>query len=150
MVIGILSVSEASLFVGIVMLILATIWGFLFLCPKSPVKRYWWSIPDKLMFRTPQEPIYKATVSSEIVSVWVDLASPSSIMVDRIVLKIGRKKGILSFEWNPHVITTEHKFLDFKRPDWLDVGKHGARLIAYTPDGYSKSGKFVLEVDAKL
>ena len=150
MIIGILSVAEASLYVGGTMLVVATIWGFLFLCPKSPVKKYWWAISDKLMFRVPQEPGYKAKVNNGVITVWVDLISSSSIIVDRIVLKIERKKGIPSFEWNSHMVEKEHKFLDFRRPSWLDVGKYEARLIAYTPEGYSKSGKFILEVDLKL
>ncbi|HUV51597.1 MAG TPA: hypothetical protein VMW64_00805 [Dehalococcoidia bacterium] len=145
MMVGVLSTAEASLCVGIVMLMLATIWGFLFLCPKSPVKKYWWSIPDKLMFVIPKEPGYKATVHSEYVSVWVDLTSQSGIMVDRIAIKIGRKR-IYSFEWKSHEVAAhEHKFLDFKRPDWLGTGKYEAKLIAYTTEGYSQSRKFILE-----
>lgn len=150
MTVGILSVAEASLYVGMAMLMLAIVWGFLFLHPKSPVKKYWWSIPDKLMFTMPQELGYQATVNNEIITAWVDLTSPSGIMVDRIVLKIERKEGIPSFEWNPQTITTKHAFLDFHRPNWLTVGKYEARLIAYTPQGHSSSGRFTLEVDSKL
>jgi hypothetical protein len=140
-----------SQYIGIAFLVLGAIWWFLFLNPKSPVKKYWWSIPDKLMFVIPQEPGYKASVNSECISVWVDLTSRSGITVDRIVLKIGRKEGIPSFEWNPHeIIIKKHKFLDFKRPDWLAVGKYEARLIAYTSEGYSKSGKFTFENDQSV
>ncbi len=107
----------------------------------------WWSTSGKLAIMTLQTLGYKATVNSKVISVWIDLTSPSSITVDRLVLKIGRKEGIPSFEWKPHEVTVhEHKFLDFKRPDWLTIGKHEARLIAYTPEGYSKSKEFILEV----
>lgn len=32
------------------------------------------------------------------------------------------------------------------RPDWLGAGQYEASLVAYTPDGYSKSRKFILEI----
>jgi hypothetical protein len=145
-IVGILSLSEACLYVGIPMLVLAAIWGFLFLCPKSPVKKHLWAIPDKLMFTTPQELGYEPKVKTECISVWVDLTSLSGIMVDMIALKIRWRKGIPSFEWNSHVLNKERKYLDFKRPDYLNAGKYKARLIAYTPEGYSKSREFILEV----
>jgi hypothetical protein len=149
MVVGVLSMAEASLCVGIALLTLAAIWCFLFLYSKSPVKKYWWSIPDKLMVVTLQIPGYKAKVNDKNISVWIDLTSSSGIMVDRIDLKIERKRGIPSFEWNPQAIRKKYKFLDFQRPDWLRAGKYKAKLIAYTPEGYSKSGEFMLEVDVQ-
>ncbi len=99
------------------------------------------------MFVIPQELGYEPTVSKENISVWVDLATHSVIMVNKIGLKITQKEGIPSFEWKPHKVgEREHKRLDFKRPDWLGMGKYEARLIAYTPEGISKSEKFILEV----
>ena len=141
-----------SQYIGITILTLAVIWGFLFLNPKSPVKKYWWSIPDQLKILTLQTPGYKATVNSEYISVWVDLTSRSGLIVDKIGLKIGRQEAIISDEWKPHeVITREHKFLDFNRPDHLNTaGEYKARLIAYTSEGYSKSGEFILEVNSEL
>lgn len=133
--------------VAILLFVLAAIWWFLFLNPKSPVKKCWWSIPDKLMFVIPQELGYKPTVNKEIISVWVNITAPSGIMVNKIDLKITQKEGIPSFEWKSHeVIAREHKYLDFKRPSWLSTGEYKAKLIAYTPEGYSKSGEFILEV----
>ena len=135
-----------TLYTGIILLVIAAIWGFLFLCPKSPVKKCWWAISDKLIFMVPQELGYEPTVTMEIISVYVDLTPKSGIMVDRIAIKIGRKR-FYSFEWKAHkVVAHEKKFLDFIRPDWLGVGKHKASLIAYTPEGFSKSEKFILEV----
>jgi hypothetical protein len=139
-----------SQYIGIAILVLAVIWGFLFVNPKSPVKKHWWSASEKLMIMTLQTPGYKATVNSGYISVWIDLTSHSGIMVDRIVMKIGWER-ITSFDWKSHeVMAREHKFLDFERPNWLSAGEHEAKLIAYTPEGYSKSGKFILEVDSKL
>jgi len=140
-----------SQYIGIVFLVLGIIWLLLFVSPKSPVKKYWWSASGKLMFVIPQELGYKPTVSKEIISVWVDITAPSGIMVSKIVLKITQKEGIPSFEWKSHeVMTREHRFLDFKRPDWLDIGEYETKLIAYTPEGFSKSRKFILEVGSKL
>lgn len=136
-----------SQYIGIAILTLAIIWGLLFVNPKSPMKKCWWSASEKLMIITIQTPGYKVTVSNEYISVWVDLTSRSGIMVDRIAIKIGREE-ITSFDWNPHeVMIREHKFLDFKRPNWLSTGEYEAQLIAYTPEGYSKSGKFIFEGD---
>ena len=138
----------ASQCVGIAILVLTAIGGFLFVNPMSPVKKYWWSASGKLVISSLQTPGYKAKVDSEYISVWVELTSWSGILVEKIVIKIGQKK-IASFDWKSHdVITREHKFLDFKRPDWLGVGGHEAKLIAYTPEGYSKSSKFLLDVTA--
>ena len=131
---------------GLAILVLTIIWGFLFVNPISPVKKIWWSASGKLAIMIVQEAGYRAKVNSEYISVWIELVSWSGIMVDRIVLKIGHKRITLS-DWKPHeVMAREHKFHDFERPDWLDVGKYEAQLIAYTPEGYSKSRKFRLEV----
>lgn len=136
----------ASQHIGIAILVLTAIWGFLFVNPMSPAKKYWWSVSGKLAIMTLQTLGYKAKVDSEYISVWVELRPQSSIMVDKIVIKIGRER-ITSSDWKSHeVAEREHKFLDFKRPDWLGVGEHEAKLIAYTPEGYSKSRKFILEV----
>lgn len=136
----------ASQCIGITILALTAIEGFLFVNPKSPVRKYWWSAAGKLAIRTLQEPGYRAKANIEYISVWVDLVSWSGIMVSKIVIKIGRKR-ITSSDWKSHeVIGSEHKFLDFEKPDWLGMDEHEAQLIAYTPEGLSKSRKFVIEV----
>jgi len=137
---------EPHLYVGLAFFVLAFIWTCLFVLPFSPVKRYWWSVPDKLVIMTLQKPGYKAKANSEYITVPAELRPRSSIMVDRIVIKIGRER-VTSFDCKSHkVVARELKFLDFERPDWLGVGEHEAQLIAYTPEGYSKSEKFILEV----
>ncbi len=136
----------ASQCIGIAILALTAIWGFLFVNPISPVKKYWWSALGKLTFMINQDPGHRAKANNEYISVWAALVSWQGIMVDRLVLKIGRKR-ISPFDWKPHeVFEREYKFIDFKRPDWLDMGVYEAQLIAYTPEGYSKSKKFMLEV----
>lgn len=138
-------ISQLYVFIGF--LIAVIIWACLFALPFSPVKRCWWSAADKLVIMTLQHAGYNPRASSKYISVWVELRPRSSIMVDRIVLKIGREK-VTSFDWESHdVSSVEHKFVDFERPDWLHVGEHEAKLIACTPEGYSKSNKFVVEVD---
>lgn len=136
----------ASQCIGIAILVLTAIFGFLFVNKMSPVRKYWWSASGKLAIMTLQTPGYKAKANSEYISVWVELTSWSGIMVDRIIIKIGRKR-ITSFDWTSHEVKArEHKFLDFKRPAWLGVGEYEAKVIAFTPEGYSKSKKFMLEV----
>jgi hypothetical protein len=132
--------------IGITILVLTAIFGFLFVNPKSPVKKYWWSAHGILAIRTLQEPGYRAKDNIEYISVWVDLVSWSGIIVSKIDVKTGRER-ITSLDWKSHeVIGSEHKFLDFKKPVWLGMGEHEAQLIAYTPEGLSKSRKFVIEV----
>lgn len=133
-------------YVGIGVLALAAIWGFLFVNPISPVKKCWWSALGKLTFMIDHDPGHGAKANNEYISVWVALVSWQGIMVDRLVLKIGRKR-ISSFDWKPHeVLEREYKFVDFERPDWLNMGVYEAQLIAYTHEGYSKSKMFMLEV----
>ena len=137
---------EPHQYIGIAFFVLAFIWAYLFVLPFSPIKRYWWSASDKLVIMTIEEPGYKAKANSEYITVWAELRPRSSIIVDRIDIKIGRKR-CTSFDWKSHTVaSSEHKFVDFERPDWLCAGEHEAKLIAYTPEGYSKSGKFVVEV----
>ena len=136
----------SNFYIGLAFIIFSFIWLCLFVLPISPIKRRRWSIPSKLVVMTLENPGYKARATSEYISVWVELRPQSRIIVDRIVLKIGRKK-FPSFEWKSHEVTgREHKSLDFKRPDWLHIGEYEINLIAYTPDGFSKSVKFILEV----
>jgi hypothetical protein len=83
-------------------------------------------------------------------TVYKTLRVLSPIKVDRIVLSIGRKK-IIPHDWESYEVTgDESGYIDFDRPGWLPNGNHSARLIAYTPDGYSKSDKFTLEVKDQL
>jgi hypothetical protein len=63
-----------------------------------------------------------------------------------ITRKIGRKQ--LSSDWKPtRVEADESKYVYFAKPDWLNIGEYKARLIAYTPDGFSKSEKFIVKVN---
>ena len=131
---------------GIGLVLLSLVLAFLFVYPKSPVRKKWWSVSGKLQIATSEEPGYKAHANSEYISVWVLVTSWSGIIVERIVIEI-RGERIPSFDWKSHqLIGRENKFLDFKRPDWFGLGKYKLNLIAYTPDGYSKSREFILEV----
>ena len=79
-------------------------------------------------------------------AVYTRLIAQSIIRVNRIVIKIGCR-GIASDDWKPCDVTAdEEKYVNFNRPNWLSAGKHEAKLIAFTPEGYSKSKKFIIEV----
>ena len=66
--------------------------------------------------------------------------------VDEILLIIARKK-IVPLDWKSHEVTADESgYVNFDRPEWLHSGNHSARLIAYTPYGYSKSEKFILTI----
>ena len=132
----------ASQWVGIALLSLAVVWGFLFVNPKSPVRKYWWSVSSRLGI----VPITNVGVSDRDLTIHVGLRAVSVIRVDKIGLKIGCKQ-LLSDWQTTRVEAGEHRYINFARPDWLYVGEYKASLIAYTPDGFSKSEKFLIKVD---
>lgn len=132
---------------GIGLIIVAIILGFLFLNPKSPVKKHWWSVSDKFTIANMQYGGRNARGNGKYISVYAELRPRSIVQVDRIDIEIKRKK-ITSFDWTAKNITVhESMFVNFETPNWLGVGEYGAKLIAFTPEGKSKSGKFIVEVD---
>ncbi len=136
-----------SQWVGIALLSLAVVWGFLFVNPKSPVRKYWWSISDKLVIVNMQYAGQGAKANAKYITVFTELRPRLHIMVDKIAIEIKRKK-ISSFHWKSHeVAVAEQILVNFERPDWLYAGVYEAKLIAFTPEGRSKSGKFTVEVN---
>ena len=131
---------------GIGLIIVAIILSFLFLNPKSPVKKHWWSVSDKIAVVNLQYTGGGARGNDKYISVYAELRPRSIIRVDRIDLETKRGK-ITSSDWTAKDITVdESMFVNFERPDWLGAGKHEAKLKAFTPEGTSKSGKFIVEV----
>ncbi|MBA7644839.1 hypothetical protein ES703_52586 [subsurface metagenome] len=131
-----------SQWVGIAILIFAGIWWLLFVNPKSPVRSRWWSISNRLGITPTGEPrVYK-----EYLAIRVALIAMPDIQIDRISLRIGCKH--LLSDWQPKLIRgDEGLYINFPRPTWLRKGQYEACLIAYTPDGLSKSRKFSIGVD---
>jgi len=135
----------ASQWVGIAILILTAIWGFLFLNPKSPVKRRWWSVSNKLGI-TPVDVIYNIDIGDSALTINVRLRTMSGIQVDEISLKIGRKR--LVSDYPPMFVKAdEERHINFQIPNWIRKGTYQAYLIAHTPDGFSKSKKQLIKVD---
>ena len=133
-------------YVGIGLLVLAFVWGILFIFPKSPIKKWCWSVSNKLSIAI----IYYGGLppggNRNYLTVYGELRALSPIKVEKMILSIKRKK-IISWDWKPHLVTgDESGYIDFYRPEWLRGGNHSVRLIAYTPHGYSKSEKFTLGV----
>jgi hypothetical protein len=127
---------------GMALIVVAVIVGFLFVNPKSPVRRKWWSVSGELGVVV----ISKVGVSREYLTVHVGLRAVSVIQVDKIVLRIARKQ-LLSDWKSARVEADETRYINFTRPNWLHIGDYRACVIAYTPDGFSKSEKFSLIVD---
>jgi hypothetical protein len=136
---GFMFISE---YIGIGFFVLAGVLGILFVNPKSPIRSRCWSVGNKLGVTI----IRPATGNRQSLTVYEGLRALSPIRVDKIRLSIGRKK-IIADDWESHEVAgDESRYIYFDRPKWLYSGEYSARLIAYTPEGYSKSDKFTLRV----
>ena len=113
----------------------------LFVNPKSPVRRYCCSISGKLGVIL----IDGMNAGHKYLTAYVGLRAVSVIQVDKIILKIGGKRLLSDWEAT-RVEADKSRYINFVRPDWLHVGEYEARLIAYTPEGFSKSEKFLIKV----
>ena len=132
--------------IGLVLVIIGAIWGFLFVNPRSPVRKYCWSVSGKLGVVLIYNGRHNVGVGDSYLSVYVGLRALSDVQVDKINLRIMRKR--LLSDWKPKVIQGDNsQIINFPRPSWLHRGEYEAYLIAYTPDGFSKSEKFLVKVD---
>jgi hypothetical protein len=132
--------------VGIGLIIIACILALLFICPKSPVRKKWWSASGKLAITLADDSKVGVSVDEGNIIVRVGLIAIPSIQVDKITLRIGRMKPCVS-DWKPmEVKAVESRYINFQKPSEISKGCYNARLCAYTPDGYSKSNKFSLEI----
>jgi hypothetical protein len=132
--------------IGIGFFVLAIVWGILFVNPKSPIRRWCWSASDKLSIAVMNYGGFPPQGNRRYLTIYATLRALSPIRVDKMLLSIGRKK-ILHFDWKSHNVNgDESGYVDFNRPEWLRSGNHSARVIAYTPYGYSKSEKFIIAV----
>jgi len=126
---------------GVALIAVGVILGFLFVNPKSPVKKKWWSISNRLGV----VPISIIRVDAECITIHIGLRAVSEIKVDRIHLKIGRRD--VPSDWESSVVQAdEAPYINFSRPQWLCSGEYKGHLVAYTPDGFSKSSKLCIEV----
>ena len=75
--------------VGIGLLIVGFIGGFLFINPKSPVRERWWSTSDKLRIQVVRNEDIKLGVGEGRFTVYIGFVAMPSIQVDKISLRIG-------------------------------------------------------------
>ena len=125
--------------VGIIFFVLATVFGFLFVYPKSPVRRRWWSISDKLSITSLQ-----ADVDNKKLRVYIGIRTLSDIRIESIKLKIMGK--LLVSDWEPKSIVgddTDYGYWGI--PDKVPRGKHIVYMVAVTKDGFSKSPRFSID-----
>ena len=135
-----------SLWAGIVLLSLAIVWGFLFVNPKSPVRKIWLST-SKLGITPADGSVFGININEENFTIRVGLVAVPAIRVDRISLKIGRIK-VWASNWKPMDIkAVEAPYVTFPKPHQLGKGQYYAKLKAYTPEGFSKSNQFLIKVD---
>jgi len=135
-----------SVHVGIWLFTLACVWGMLFLFKKSPIRSRCWSVSNKLGITIRKDGAYSPKGNRQYLTVYTGMRALSPMRVDRISLCVGRRK-IPPFSWKQHEVEIdEFGYVNFNTPSWLPKGEHSARLIVYTPEGYSKSEKFTLTV----
>jgi hypothetical protein len=134
---------------GIALIVVAIILGFLFVNPKSPVRKQWWLVSGKLgVVCINNRGFGNVGVGDKYLTIDIGLRAVSVIQVDKMVLKVGRKQ-LLSDWVSKRVEADEIQYINFIRPSWLCAGNYEAYLIAYTPDGISKSEEFPLIVDSQ-
>jgi hypothetical protein len=134
-----------SQWVGIAFLSLAAVWGFLFINPRSPIRGRWWSVSNKLGIGIMSYTRPSVGIGNQYITIYMWLRAMSDIQVDKIVLQIGHKH--LVSDWDSRIIQgDETRYINFTRPQWFSVGQYEASLIAYTPYGFAKSGKFPVKV----
>jgi len=111
--------------------------------PKSPLRKYLVSTTELGVIIELNQP---PQVTNNQIIIPVGLNALSDIRIDKIDLRVGRRK--LTSDWKPKSIQCyEPEIRYFPRPNWLYRGKHEAYLKAYTPDGFSKSKKFTINVE---
>ena len=121
----------------------------LFVNPKSPLRKHCYQIPGKLGVQIVNDGRNNINVSGEYLTIYLGLRAIVDIKVDKVDLKIGHKKPLPS-DWKPRVIQgDETRYINFQRPSWLGKGKHQAYLVAYTPEGFSKSNRFIVETGSE-
>lgn len=118
----------------------------LFVNPKSRLKRYCCRISGKLSIQRMRNGRMNAEVGDKYISIYVAMRTLTDIQVDRISFRIGRKN--LPSDWQPKVIQgDELGYVNFPRPDWLHRGEYSGHLIAYTPEGFTKSERIGIMVE---
>ena len=136
----------ASQWVGIALLSLAGVCGFLFVNPKSPVRKIWWST-SKLGLTVAQNTEVRVNANDEDSAIHVGMVAVPCIYVEKVRLKIGGTR-IWALNWEPmEVKAIEAPYIKFPKPHQLGKGCYNARLYAHTPEGFSKSKKFSIRVD---
>ena len=133
--------------IGIGCLILAGVWGILFVFNKSPIRKWCWSVSDIISIEIINYAGFPPQGNKKYLTVYNKLRASSPIKVDKVLLSMGRRK-IIPLDWKSSKVSGDESegYISFKRPERLRSGKHSARLIAYTPYGYSKSEVFTIEV----
>lgn len=132
---------EISQQVGIGLIVVGFIWGFLFINPKSPVRKRWWSASGKLRIQVVRNADIELEAGEGSFIVYIGFVAMPSIQVDKISLRIGRRRFWAS-NWEPReVAATEAWYVSFLKSPQLGKGHYNAKVYAHTPDGLSKSEK---------
>ncbi len=125
--------------VGVAILIATAIWGFLFVNPKSPARKSWWSTSGKLAVQVIRNEAINIKVGEDGFVVYVGFVAMPSIKIDRISLTIGRRR-LWASNWEAREIAaTEAWYVSFPNPSQLSDGHYSGSVYAHTHDGVAKS-----------
>ena len=131
---------------GWALLIAAGVLGFLFVNPKSPVKKRLWVNPSLSIALDGDFGFVASTEGrSGTLRGYINLVSLKGEVVESIELKLGKKR--LESDWKPRSLAlSDCVEVNFFVPDWILVGRYICRLIALSEGGKSKSPKFPVEL----
>ncbi len=131
---------------GLALLVAAGVWGFLFVNPKSPVKKRLW-VNSNLSIALDGDFDFVASTEgrSGTLRGGIDIVSLKGEVVNSIELKLGKER--LKSDWEPiRLALSDCVEVNFFVPDWIPAGRYTCRLIAFSEGGKSKSRKFHVEL----
>jgi hypothetical protein len=155
---GVLMISQWC--VGLGAVIFGGIWGFLFLCPKSPIRQKCWynsSLGVKLVsglnfgtygdYTKPNRMKDHIGGDSKVLRGDVDIVSLKGEIVDSIKLRLGR--DLLESDWEPQELDLKDCLeVKFFVPDYITPGRYKSYIVISNKNGKAKSPPFEAEIPA--
>ncbi len=141
---------------GLAFLVAVGVYGFLFVNPKSPIRKRFWhnsslnvSPSGNLDFGLYENhTLPKNRIrGSKVLRGSVNIVSLKGEIVDTMVLKL--RKGYLESDWQPRKLDlSDCVGVKFFVPDSIKPGKYVCHIIVSNKNGKAKSEEFEVEIPA--